>query len=134
MFLESGSYKSYWGPLYRSKLGSRFLSLCHFFGFKMGVWLEEDVTLILPTTYKDTNHYLFDESPDWIIQDVINSTQNQLKLDPKLEFRCRMAGFVWVRWHENDWNSSRVFPYKDGVLFESKESFLRDKKLDKLLV
>lgn len=100
----------------------------------MGVWLEEDVTLILPTTYKDTNHYLFDESPDWIIQDVINSTQNQLKLDPKLEFRCRMAGFVWVRWHENDWNSSRVFPYKDGVLFESKESFLRDKKLDKLLV
>ena len=139
MFLEGGNYKSYWGvdcatsPFYRSKIGSRFLKLCHFFGFKMNLWLEEDVTLRLPTQYKDTYHYLFDESPEWIIEDVISSVHYYLKSDAKLEFRCRMAGFIWVRWQENDWNSSRVFPYRDGTLYVSKESYLRDSKIDKLL-
>lgn len=118
---------------YRGELGKLYLKLCHFFGYKLHIWQSEELTYRLPTHYSDTDHYLFDESPEWIVSDVKEQILIELQRNKKLEFRCRHTGYIRVFWQENDWTSSKVFMYQEGQLFDHKESFIRHSKINQLL-
>lgn len=119
--------------LYHSELGKLYLKLCHYFGYKLHIWQPEELTYRLPAHYSDMDHHLGDESPEWIINDVKTCSLIQLQKNKELEFRCRHAGYIRVFWHENDWTSSKVFMYQEGQLFDHRESFIRQSKINQLL-
>ncbi len=131
--LHYWSQKRKLNPFHRSKIGKLYLNICHRLGFNLNIWQDEEIEIRLPTNYQDTEHGLFDESPEWMIQDVIESIQLKFKSDPKLEYRCRMSGFVTAHWSANYWNQSRTFMYLDGKLFDNNKEYFRHQRINQLI-
>ena len=118
---------------HRSKIGRLYLKVCHYFGYKLDIWQPEELTLRLPTHYSDTDHYIFENTPDWILKDVIQQISVMIQTNQELEFRCRHTGYIRAYWQENDWTSSKVFCYQEGLIFDNKEVFIRNSKINKIL-